>query len=63
MNAEELKKQMVKGYLSTSPKRKLSPQEKMIEKELLQNKKILKKIANDASVGIQIKKSEITIPE
>lgn len=43
---------MVKGYLSSSPKRKLSPSEKMIEKELLQNKKILKKIANDTSLGI-----------
>ncbi|CAD8091316.1 unnamed protein product [Paramecium sonneborni] len=62
-NAEELKKQMAKGYLSTSPKRKSSPNEGMVGQELLQNKKILKKIANDNSIGIPIKKQEISIPE
>ncbi|CAD8079556.1 unnamed protein product [Paramecium sonneborni] len=63
LNAEELKKQMTKGYLSTSPKRKSSPNERMVGNELLQNKKILKKIANDNSIGIPIKKQEISIPE
>ncbi|CAD8063801.1 unnamed protein product [Paramecium primaurelia] len=62
-NAEELKKQMTKGYLSQSPKRKSSPNERMVGYELLQNKKLLKKIANDNSIGISIKKQEISIPE
>lgn len=51
---------MTKGYLSPSPKRKTSP---MCETELLQNKNILKKIANDSSIGISIKKSEMSVAE
>ncbi|CAD8158080.1 unnamed protein product [Paramecium pentaurelia] len=62
LNQEELKKQMVKGYLSQSPKKKTSPSERMVGYELLQNKKLLKKIANDNSIGISIKKQEISIP-
>ncbi|CAK80643.1 unnamed protein product (macronuclear) [Paramecium tetraurelia] len=62
-NAEDLKKQMTKGYLSQSPKRKQSPNERMVGYELLQNKKLLKKIANDNSIGISITKQEISIPE
>ncbi|CAK76535.1 unnamed protein product (macronuclear) [Paramecium tetraurelia] len=63
LNQEELKKQMAKGYLSQSPKKKSSPNERMVGQELLHNKKLLKKIANDNSIGITIKKQEISIPD
>ncbi|CAD8163441.1 unnamed protein product [Paramecium octaurelia] len=62
-NAEELKKQIVYGQNGSPLKSKQNPFEKMGEQELLQNKKILKRIANDSSLGIQVKKTEISIPE
>ncbi|CAK82458.1 unnamed protein product (macronuclear) [Paramecium tetraurelia] len=62
-NAEELKKQILYGQNGSPLKSKLNPFEKMGEQELLQNKKVLKRIANDSSLGIQVKKTEISIPE
>ncbi|CAD8073640.1 unnamed protein product [Paramecium primaurelia] len=62
-NAEELKKQIVYGCNGSPLKCKPNSFQRMGEQELLQNKKILKKIANDSLLGIQVKKTEISIPE